>query len=790
NFKMTPGPRGFSSDPKLLHRVREHVENSEEQEGSDEIAFALQQKYPEYERKKKRAFEKMVQEALRRLDLVDVEATNADTKSRKRKHETSLNKSLEEVVISDSDNEDVEMVAEHDTKTNNSANQSNRRLYATPAAPSPAVAAKATPAPTPAGKKKKRESVAPRGIGAAAKAAHSFELTDSKVTFKEIGGCEEQKLEICRLAMHVARPRTFSLLNVEPPKGCLIHGPPGCGKTMFAQAVAGEFGVPIVQLAVTELVSGVSGETEERIRTLFETAKKNAPCIVILDDIDAIAPKKETATREMERRVVSQICSSLDELFGETKKKAQLKFGDGGDVTIENGGEDEESEYGGKFRPVLVIGTTSRIESVDGGLRRAGRFDSEIAIGIPDQAARLEILTAQCKVPLDETVSLATVAHLTPGYVGADLCALVREAAKCAVNRIFDNLVKREKREAFKRLTKEQTKEELDKVLSWLTSEDDPSSLADQGGLLVGLDDFHRALLNVQPSAKREGFATVPDVSWDDIGALKRIREELEWSILCPVRNPSDFAALGLSTRAQGILLCGPPGCGKTLVAKAVANESGLNFISVKGPELLNMYVGESERAVRTVFQRARDSSPCVIFFDEIDALCAKRSSHEGSGSARLVNQFLTEMDGVEGRKQVFIIGATNRPDMVDAAILRPGRLDKILFVDLPNHEDRADIIRKSTKNGTKPRLASDVDIEAFAADARLDGFTGADIVQVVHQAGIIALKERRERGEGVDAVNRAHLSRAVEETRPSVTPDEIRKYTVMKERFTKQMKK
>ncbi|KAF8360880.1 mac-1 [Pristionchus pacificus] len=788
---MSSSVRGFSSDPKLIHRVREHIEGLEEHEDVDEIAYALQQKFPrEYARKKKAAFEKMVKEALNRLGVEDAEIP--DRKTRKRKRASSLNKSMEEVVISSSDNDDVEMVEEHDKKTTNGANNSVRSLYskpATPASPAP-VSAKATPAPTPAGKKKKRES-APRGLAGAAKAAHTFELTESKVTFKEIGGCEEQKLEICRLSMHVARPRTFNLLNVEPPKGCLIHGPPGCGKTMFAQAVAGEFGVPIVQLAVTELVSGVSGETEERIRNLFETAKKNAPCIVILDDIDAIAPKKETATREMERRVVSQICSSLDELFGTcAKKEPKLKFGANGDVAFENEDEEEEKEYEGKFRPVLVIGTTSRIESVDGGLRRAGRFDCEISIGIPDEASRFEILTSLCKVPLDDTVSLATVAHLTPGYVGADLNALVREAAKCAVNRIFDNLVKREKTDSFKRLTKQQTKEELDKVLAWLSSEDDPSSLADQGGLIVGLDDFHRALLNVQPSAKREGFATVPDVTWDDIGALKIIRDELEWSILNPVRNPGDFAAIGLSLRAQGILLCGPPGCGKTLVAKAVANESGLNFISVKGPELLNMYVGESERAVRTVFQRARDSSPCVIFFDEIDALCAKRSSHEGSGSARLVNQFLTEMDGVEGRKQVFIIGATNRPDMVDAAILRPGRLDKILFVDLPNHEDRADIIRKSTKNGTKPRLAAEVNIDEFAADERLEGFTGADIVQVVHQAGILALKERRDRGEAVDAVTAAHLARAVDETRPSVTPEEIRKYTVMKERFTKQMKK
>ena len=262
---------------------------------------------------------------------------------------------------------------------------------------------------------------------------------------------------------------------------------------------------------------------------------------------------------------------------------------------------------------------------------------------------------------LADDVTLKQIAKLTPGYVGADLQALIREAAKVAIDRVFDTIVA--KNEGHKNLTVEQIKEELDRVLAWLQGEDDPSALsALNGGLRISFEDFERALSAIQPAAKREGFATVPDVSWDDIGALVEVRKQLEWSILYPIKRAEDFAALGIDSRPQGILLCGPPGCGKTLLAKAVANETGMNFISVKGPELLNMYVGESERAVRTVFQRARDSQPCVIFFDEIDALCPKRSHGESSGGARLVNQLLTEMDGVEGRQKVFLIGATNRP--------------------------------------------------------------------------------------------------------------------------------
>ncbi|VDO26209.1 unnamed protein product [Haemonchus placei] len=593
---------------------------------------------------------------------------------------------------------------------------------------------------------------APRGIGNVP--TFAVQPRSSTVTFEQLGGCDRQFLEVCRLAMHMKRPHTYNMLGLEPPKGFLVHGPPGCGKTLFAQAVAGQFDLPMIQLAATELVSGVSGDTEEKIRQLFVIAKQNAPCVLILDDIDAIAPRRETATREMERRIVSQLSCSLDGTF---------------------------TNYSILCGHVLVIGTTSRPDAVDGGLRRAGRFDCEISLGIPDEQARQKILHTVCKLPLDEDVDMKMVARITPGYVGADLNALVREAAKCAINRIFDTIVNHNSSK--RQMTNEEIKEELDKVLIWLQADDDPSVVEKLGGFRVKMSDFERALENVQPSAKREGFATVPDVSWQDIGALNDIRQELEWNILFPVKRPEDFALLGITAKPQGILLCGPPGCGKTLLAKAVANETGMNFISVKGPELLNMYVGESERAVRTVFQRARDSSPCVIFFDEIDALCPKRSQNETSGGSRLVNQLLTEMDGVEVRKQVFLIGATNRPDIVDPAILRPGRLDKILFVDFPSPSDRADILRKTTKNGTHPKLSPDVDFDKLSRLPDLDGFTGADLAALVHEASIVALKARLFGNDHhVDAVAMEHFLKALTNIRPSVTEADRKKYMRMKE--------
>ncbi|KAL8185478.1 UNVERIFIED_CONTAM: hypothetical protein K2H54_052993 [Gekko kuhli] len=379
---------------------------------------------------------------------------------------------------------------------------------------------------------------------------------------------------------------------------------------------------------------------------------------------------------------------------------------------------------------VLVIGATNRPDSLDPALRRAGRFDREICLGIPDETAREKILKTLCrKLRLPESFDFHHLAHMTPGYVGADLMALCREAAMSTVNRVLVKLEEEEEEsgslsseekapgQAIEKkldgLVKEEaempelpTKDELKRLL-WLLKNPDPLGEAQLQKLCIEMNDFIVALSSVQPSAKREGFVTVPDVTWADIGALEDIQEELTMAILAPVRNPEQFKALGLTAPA-GVLLAGPPGCGKTLLAKAVANESGLNFISVKGPELLNMgkppknagvkYVGESERAVRQVFQRARNSAPCVIFFDEIDALCPRRSDHETGASIRVVNQLLTEMDGLESRRQVFIMAATNRPDIIDPAILRPGRLDKTLYVGLPPPLDRLAILKTITK--------------------------------------------------------------------------------------------
>nr|XP_060610175.1 nuclear valosin-containing protein-like [Anolis sagrei ordinatus] len=559
------------------------------------------------------------------------------------------------------------------------------------------------------------------------------ELRTSSVKFEDIGGNDETLKEVCKMLVHIRHPEVYNHLGAVPPRGFLLHGPPGCGKTLLAQAIAGELELPILKVAATEIVSGVSGESEQKLRELFDQAVANAPCLLFLDEIDAITPKREVASKDMERRIVAQLLTCMDDL----------------------------NNLAGTAQ-VLVIGATNRPDSLEPALRRAGRFDREICLGIPDEAAREKILKTLCrKLRLRESFDFGHLAHMTPGYVGADLMALCREAAMCAVNRVLvkpdvkkQEVMRKEegasgqdmKRniEEFARNDTEETdlptKDELQRLLQ-LLKEPDPLGEDQLQKLSIELNDFIVALSSMQPSAKREGFVTVPDVTWADIGALEDIREELTMAILAPVRNPEQFQALGLTAPA-GILLAGPPGCGKTLLAKAVANESGLNFISVKGPELLNMYVGESERAVRQVFQRARNSAPCVIFFDEVDALCPRRSDHESGASVRVVNQLLTEMDGLESRRQVFIMAATNRPDIIDPAILRPGRLDKTLYVGLPPPMDRVAILKTITKDGTRPPLDTDVDLEEIACNPCCDCYTGADLSALVREASLCALKE------------------------------------------------
>uniref|UniRef100_A0A8C5B8L5 AAA+ ATPase domain-containing protein n=1 Tax=Gadus morhua TaxID=8049 RepID=A0A8C5B8L5_GADMO len=547
------------------------------------------------------------------------------------------------------------------------------------------------------------------------------ELQYPTLKFEDVGGNENTLTEVCKLLIHMRHPEVYQQLGVVPPRGFLLHGPPGCGKTLLAQAVAGEMELPMLKVSAPELVSGVSGESEQKLRELFEQAVTSAPCILFIDEIDAITPKREVASKDMERRIVAQLLTCMDDLNSL-------------EVTVQ----------------VLVIGATNRPDSLDPALRRAGRFDREICLGIPDEAARLRILKTLCrKLKLPEDFDYKLLARLTPGYVGADLMALCREAAMSAVNRVLLDLHDQATRDATTdpepgpgpALGPEPgpSQTELWRLQQLLRSAE-PLSPDQLAGLSILLSDFQVSLASVQPSSKREGFATVPDVTWEDVGALLDIREELTMAILAPVRSPEQFRALGLSAPA-GVLLAGPPGCGKTLLAKAVANESGLNFISVKGPELLNMYVGESERAVRQVFQRGCNSAPCVIFFDEIDALCPRRSGHESGASVRVVNQLLTEMDGLETRKQVFIMAATNRPDIIDPAVLRPGRLDKTLYVGLPPPADRHAILLTITKGGTRPTLEKDVNLEEIAHDIRCDCFTGADLSALVREASVNALR-------------------------------------------------
>ncbi|CAK5042200.1 unnamed protein product [Meloidogyne enterolobii] len=561
----------------------------------------------------------------------------------------------------------------------------------------------------------------------------------SNIKFEDVGGCEAQFLEAIYMLMHLKQPELCTNLGVNPPKGLLLHGPPGCGKSLFARAISGELQIPILSISSTELIAGISGDSERRIRQLFVDAEaRNTQTLILIEDIDVIAAKRENAQREMERRIVTQLIASLDDLNSTLSK-------------------------------VFVIGTTNRPEILDASLRRAGRFDKEISIGIPNCRARLEILKiATRKMNLAENVDLKR-------YVGADLFALVREASTRALSFAFSKSEEDKKQNLIlsnipKKRTLEEIREELFRACNWFKEPLNTNSLIanNNNELTISMNNFEWALSTVHPSAKREGFATVPDVTWEDIGSLEKIRSELNWSILYPIQKPEYFEHFGLNARPQGILFCGPPGCGKTMLAKAVANETGMSFISIKGPELMSMYVGESERAVRTVFQRARDSAPCTV------------------GSARLVNQLLTEMDGLEARKDVFLIGATNRPDIIDPAILRPGRFDKVIFIDFPSVKERADILHTITRNKTRPRICPSVSFEKMAENQAMEFFTGADLVALVHEATLIALKERIEcKNLSINSVISENFEEALKKVSPSVKFEDRLYYKKLKEKFS-----
>ncbi|GAA6061759.1 hypothetical protein JCM10212_000739 [Sporobolomyces blumeae] len=657
--------------------------------------------------------------------------------------------------------------------------------------------------------------------------------TPPSTRLADLGGvdaCVESMLEL--VALPLMHPEVYLHTGVRPPRGVLLVGPPGCGKTMLAGAIAGELGMPFISISAPSIVSGMSGESEKQLRETFEEAAKNAPCILFIDEIDAITPKRETAQREMERRIVAQLLTCMDDLaWDKTDNK-----------------------------PVMVISATNRPDSLDPALRRAGRFDAEITMGVPDEAGRERILRVlMAKLRLSGDFDYAYLAKSTPGYVGADLSALTGAAGVIAVKRIFEQLGKDTPVDlatvegAISALSERQTEEAMvmdeeaatpSTVPTTPAAEEVPAaplevvpapttippfstlppSLAalpiasflrahpsvltsDQLSTLALTNaDFTRALSIVQPSSQREGFTTVPDVTWSDLGALQAVREEMRMSIVRPIRRPDVFKMLGLNAPC-GVLLWGPPGCGKTLLAKAVANESRANFISVKGPELLNKYVGESERAVRQVFARARASSPCIIFFDELDAMVPRRDDSLSESSARIVNTLLTELDGLESRKQVFVIGATNRPDILDPAMVRPGRLDKLLYVDLPSPSERIEVLKALTK---KTPLAPDVDLERVALDPRAEGLSGADLSALVREAAVAALREmftsidldgppialpvaadddseRTGTGAGPAKVEMRHFETALARANPSVSPQQRRRFEVLRKKFAGQ---
>ncbi|MBU1252195.1 MAG: CDC48 family AAA ATPase [Nanoarchaeota archaeon] len=550
------------------------------------------------------------------------------------------------------------------------------------------------------------------------KAVEINEESVPEINYEDIGGLSDEIKKIREMVeIPLKHPEIFQKLGIDPPKGVLLHGPPGTGKTLLAKAVANESEANFILLNGPEIMSKFYGESEKKIRDIFEEAEKSAPAIIFIDEIDAIAPKREEVSGEVERRVVSQLLTMMDGL----KSRGN----------------------------VIVIGATNRVNSLDPALRRPGRFDREIEINVPGKEGRLSILKIHTRgMPL-KNVKLVEIAAVTHGFVGADLESLAKEAAMNVLRKLLPKM-------------------NLDAEAQI------PPEILDQ--LIIKQEDFMDALKVVRPSAMREVLVETPNVSWEQVGGLDKVKSELIEAVEWPLKNPEIFKRMGIKP-PRGILLYGPPGTGKTLLAKAVAKESEANFIQVKGPSLLSMWVGKSEEGMRKVFERARQVSPCIIFFDEIDSLAGKRGSNPGGSrvTERVLNQMLAEMDGLEDLKDVLVIGATNRPDMLDPAVLRPGRFDKILLIGAPEEEGRLQILKIHTMNMP---LDKSVDLKDIAKKAI--GFTGADLEAFVREAALISLRESMDS----KVVKKKHFDEALKKIKPSVSKPMLEVYKKIEDVF------
>jgi transitional endoplasmic reticulum ATPase len=537
-----------------------------------------------------------------------------------------------------------------------------------------------------------------------------------QVTYEDIGGLSKELQKIREMVeLPMKSPDLFKRLGIEPPKGVFLRGPPGTGKTLIAKAVANESGANFQAINGPEIMSKFYGESEQKLREVFEQAEKNAPSIIFIDEIDSIAPKRAEVTGEVERRVVAQLLSLMDGLEGRGQ--------------------------------VIVIGATNRPDDVDEALRRPGRFDREIHIGIPDRQGRLEILQIHTRgMPLEEDLELGRLADVTHGFVGADLESLAREAAMHALRRVLPHVDPE--------------------------TGDIPADILND--LYVTHEDFEAAMSEVSPSALREVMVESPNVQWNDVGGLDEVKSKLREAVEAPLKHPDVFEEMGIRT-PKGVLLFGPPGTGKTLLAKAVATESEANFISIKGPEIFNKYVGESEKAVREIFKKARQTAPCVLFFDEIDAVMGHRSMRDETGvSKRIVNQFLAELDGMQSLQNVLVVGATNRADILDPAVLRPGRFDSVVYVPPPDEDARVEIFEVHTRDMP---LTDDVDLRELAKMTK--GFSGADIEGLCREAAMTAVRKDWK----AKPVEMKHFKSAMDEVRPSISAEDKERYKSQAER-------